>query len=626
MGINRNSFSGRVHGELQILAEIQGILFQLNIWTERARPLSFRLEMHMEQQDAIRKLTTIFSADVKGYSRLMGDDEVATIRTLTAYREIISSLIENHRGRVVDSPGDNLLAEFASAVDGVRCSVEIQKILKEKNTELLEHRRMEFRIGINVGDVIIEHERIYGDGVNIAARLESLAEPGGICISGTTYDQVESKLDLTFEFGGEQSVKNISKPLRVYQIKTEWKFPVHLGTLAVPDKPSIAVLPFVNMSGDIEQEYFSDGITEDLITDLSKISCLFVIARTSVFFYKDKSTNHAQVSRELGVRYLLEGSVRKAGGRVRITAQLIDASTGFHIWAERYDRELSEIFSVQDDVTKEIVVALKAQLTEAEECCLEIKNTENWEAYDFVLRGMEYLNRSIVQEENTKARVMFEKAISLDRNYANAYENLGWTYLRSWAHGWSQDLKILDHALDNALKAIELDETLPGGHRLLGHTYLWKKQHDLAIKEANYVIELDPNNADGYLDLGEILSWSGKPEDAIGLVEKAMRLNPRYHFHYLWTLGHAHTLMGNFEDAITKFNQLNSRDSDFMPSHAYLAFIHSEMGRMEEARFQMAEVKRLSPGSSIDHVKEKLPYRDETTLKRVISAMEKAMK
>ncbi len=578
----------------------------------------------MERQEVKRKLTTIFSADVKGYSRLMGEDEVATIRTLTAYREIISSHIEKCRGRVVDSPGDNLLAEFASAVDGVRCSVEIQKVLKVKNAELPGNRRMEFRIGINVGDVVVEEEQIYGDGVNIAARLEGLADAGGICISGTAYDQVENKLNLTYEFMGEQEVKNIARPVRAYRIEAA---PVPSGepeALALPDKPSIAVLPFVNMSGDPEQEYFSDGITEDLITDLSKISCLFVIARTSVFFYKGKQVKYEQISRELGVRYLLEGSVRKAGGRVRITAQLIDAATGFHVWAERYDRDLSEIFSVQDEVTDEIVGALKGQLTELEECCLGAKSTDKWEAYDFFLRGMEHLNRSIVQDENTKARQMFERAISLDGNYANAYESLGWTYLRSWIHGWNLDAKILDQAFDNALKAIELNETLSGGHRLLAHTYLWKKEHDLAIKEANHVIELDPNNADGYADLGQILSWSGKPEEAIGLVEKAMRLNPRFHFYYLWTLGHAHTLMGHFEDAITNFNRLNSRDQDFMPSHAYLAFIYSEMGRMEEARLQMAEVIRLSPSSSLDHVKKKLPYRDESTLERVVSALEKA--
>ncbi|MFQ6078772.1 MAG: adenylate/guanylate cyclase domain-containing protein, partial [Thermodesulfobacteriota bacterium] len=349
-----------------------------------------------------RKLTAILSADVKGYSRLMGEDEVATIRTLTAYREVMAALIQKHRGRVVDSPGDNLLAEFASVVDAVECAVEVQQELKARNAELPPDRRMEFRIGINLGDVVVEGERIYGDGVNIAARLEGLAEGGGICISGTAYDQVEGKLSLGYEYLGEHAVKNIKKPVRVYRVEPE---PVALGVgmraeeelvppekpgaLELPDKPSIAVLPFLNMSGDPEQEYFSDGITEDLITDLSKVSGLFVIARNSAFTYKGKSAKVEQVGRELGVRYVVEGSVRRAGDRVRITAQLVDAETGYHLWTERYDRDLKDIFDLQDEVTQKIVAALKVKLTRRELELLERKYTDNPEAYDCYLRGWE---------------------------------------------------------------------------------------------------------------------------------------------------------------------------------------------------------------------------------------------
>jgi len=300
-----------------------------------------------------RKLAAIFSTDVKGYSRLMGDDEEATIHTLKTYREVISSLIEQHHGRVVDSPGDNLLAEFASAVDAVKSAVAIQQDLKTRNAELEEHRKMEFRIGLNVGDVITDEGRLYGDGVNIAARLESLADPGGICLSGTVHDYVENKLDLAFSYQGEQTVKNIAKPVRVY--KVEWEVEASAPTISaaspaelpVPEKPSIAVLPFTNMSNDPEQEYFSDGITEDIITDLSKISGLFVIARNSTFTYKGQARNVTDVGRELGVRHILEGSVRKAGRRVRINAQLLEAATGGHVWAERYDRELADIFDLQ---------------------------------------------------------------------------------------------------------------------------------------------------------------------------------------------------------------------------------------------------------------------------------------
>jgi len=345
----------------------------------------------MTPHDIERKLAAIFSADVKGYSRLMGEDELTTIRTLTTYREVMATLIQQYRGKVVDSPGDNLLAEFASALDAVQCAVDTQQELKTRNVELPANRKMEFRIGINVGDVIVERERLYGDGVNIAARLEGLAEGGGICISGTVYDQVENKLGIGYEYLGEQAVKNISKPVRVYRVRME------PGTITsrtetkkvveMPDKPSIAVLPFTNLSGDPEQEYFSDGITEDISTDLSRISGLFVISRNSVFLYKGKAVKPEEVSRELGVRYILEGSVRKAGNRVRITAQLIDATTGYHLWAERYDRELKDIFTLQDEVTQKIVAALAVKLTAGEQERLVRKYTDNLEAYDYYLRG-----------------------------------------------------------------------------------------------------------------------------------------------------------------------------------------------------------------------------------------------
>src|SRR5437867_5509486 len=376
-----------------------------------------------------RKLTAILSADLKGHSRLLGEDQEATIRTLTAYREVIAILIAQHRGRVVDSPGDNLLAEFASAVDAVRGAVEIQRDLQVKNAELPPERRMEFRIGINVGDVVVEGERLYGDGVNIAARLEALAEGGGICIAGTVYDQVENKLSLSYEYVGEQMVKNIAKPVRVYRVRLEVEAlttepgkdkvssPGSTTALSLPDKPSIIVLPFVNMSNDPEQEYFSDGITEDITTDLSRISSLFVISRNSAFTYKGKAAKAQDVSREMGVRYILEGSVRKAGGRIRITAQLIDATTDHHLWSQRYDRPLQDIFVLQDEIVQKIVTTLRLQLTLQEQGWVVRKHTDNLEAYDAFLRGVEYLFR-FTKEANTQARQQYEKAITLDPRYA----------------------------------------------------------------------------------------------------------------------------------------------------------------------------------------------------------------
>jgi TolB-like protein len=352
------------------------------------------------EERAKRKLSAILSADVKGYSRLMGEDELGTVRTLEAYREMIAEVIRNFGGRVVDSPGDNLLAEFSSVVDAVESAVEIQKGLKSKNEGLPENRRMEFRIGINLGDVIEEGERIYGDGVNVAARIEGLAEGGGICISGTAFDQVQGKLGLEFEYLGEQPVKNIKNPVRIYRVKMEsFVSPVGMKReLPLPDKPSIAVLPFLNMSGDPEQEYFSDGISEDIITALSQLPEMFVIARNSTFIYKGKSVNVHQVGRELGVKYVLEGSVRKAGKRVRITAQLIDATTGHHLWAERYDRDLEDIFALQDEITLRILTAIQVKLTDGDQARLYDKGTENIEAYLKLWQSRSYFFCIIIKE------------------------------------------------------------------------------------------------------------------------------------------------------------------------------------------------------------------------------------
>jgi adenylate cyclase len=357
---------------------------------------------------------------------MMSEDEVSTVRTLQDYRKAISNLVQKHNGRVVDSPGDNLMAEFASVVDAVECAVEIQTALNEKNDELPENRKMMFRIGINLGDVIVEDGRIYGDGVNIAARIESLAEPGGICISGEAYDQVEKKLHLEYEFLGEKTAKNIKGPIRVYKIPIMAKEPFSdpFIDLSIPtDKPSIAVLPFVNMSGDPEQEYFSDGITEEIITSLSKVPGLLVIARNSTFTYKGKAVDIKQVGKELGVKYVLEGSVRKAGNFIRVTAQLINAASGNHIWADRYDRELKDIFKLQDDLTLNILKELDVMLYHSERARLKIKGTNNLEAYLKWWQGVEYLSRSN-KNDNVIARQIFEEVIQLDQYFSRGYTNL----------------------------------------------------------------------------------------------------------------------------------------------------------------------------------------------------------
>ena len=456
-----------------------------------------------------RKLTAILCADVYGYSRLMGEDEEATLRTLSSHRKLVDCLIEQHRGRFVNSAGDSVLAEFVSVVNAAQCAVEIQNTLKAENAEVPPDRRMQFRVGINLGDVMVEGEQIYGDGVNVAARLESLADPGGICISGFVHDQVKGKLALNYQDLGAQQVKNIAAPVRVYRVLSEvgaaapGKRPrvarqylrrgvfsiagvaIIVGTiilvqhvslkppcthasippppspaLTLPDKPSIAVLPFTNMSDDREQEYFSDGITDDLITDLSRLPDLFVIARSSTFTYKGKPTKLQDISKELGVKYVLEGGVRKAGDQVRITVQLADAPTGTELWAERYDRPLRNVFALQDEIVRKIVTTLNLQLTLRQQGYVIPRTTDNFEAYDDLLRGTHYL-LTLTTDGNAKARPMFEKAIALDPNYAEAYTDLGWNYLLGEELLLSPDPNGVELAFQMGQQAIARDESNP---------------------------------------------------------------------------------------------------------------------------------------------------------------------
>jgi len=577
------------------------------------------------EERAKRKLTAILSADVKGYSRLMGEDELSTVQTLKRYREIISSLVQQYSGRVVDSPGDNILAEFSSVVDAVECAVKIQGDLQKKNTSLPENRRMQFRIGVNLGDVIDDEGRIYGDGVNVAARVEGLAKGGGICISRNVYNQVKNKLSLEYEHLGEHTAKNIAEPISVFRILTlpQVASPKIDKGFELPDKPSIAVLPFINMSGDPEQEYFSDGITEDLITDLSKISALFVIARNSVFTYKGKTVKVEEVGRELGVNYILEGSVRKAGDRVRITAQLVDVATSGHLWADRYDRKLEDIFALQDEVTQKIVSVLAVKLTEDERECLANRYTDNLEAYDYYLRGLEYLYQ-FTKEANSQAQGMFEKAFELDPEFASVYAFLGLSHWMEWSLGWSQDPQSLERAFELAQRAIALNYSLPEAHRTLGEVYLWKKQHEQAIAEYETSVYLNPNYADGIAGLGDMLSWSGRPEEAIGLVNKAMRLNPIYPTSYLWNLSHAYFLMRRPEEAIDALKRLLNRNPNFHPAHVYLAVMYIELGWTEEAGAEWTEFVRRSPETSPEAWRQRLPYKDQAVLDRLFGALGKA--
>jgi adenylate cyclase len=569
-----------------------------------------------------RKLSAILSADVKGYSRLMGEDEVRTIRTLKEYRKVVGDLIQGHGGRVVDAPGDNVLAEFASVVNAVASAVEIQNALALKNVDLPENRRMKFRIGINLGDVIEEEERIYGEGVNIAARIEALAEPGGICISGTAYDQIENKLPFCFDYLGRKSVKNIKTPIRVYRLLLESSSAMSGRVVELPENPSIAVLPFINMSGDPEQEYFSDGITEDLITDLSKIAGLFVIARNSVFTYKNRPVTAQQVSQELGVRYLLEGSIRKAGERVRITAQFIDGSTGRHLWADRFDRRLGDIFALQDELTQRIIAVLSIKMGEEEHKRLAAKGTRNLAAYDLFLHGLEYINQ-YTREANEHARITFKKALVLDPGYAIAHEKMGWTYFIEWVMGWSDDPESLNQAFKLGQKAAAFDALFEGSHCLLGNIYLWRKEHDKAVEFYEKALTLNPNYANGLADLGGVLAFAGRPKEAIELIERALRLDPFFPYH-LFNLGHAYFLCGDYEEALGALGKAISGNPDFPPARAFRAAIFAEMGRDDEARAEVAVILKKSPGTTTALWRERLPYKNSEDLERVLVGLRNA--
>jgi adenylate cyclase len=619
-----------------------------------------------------RKLTAILSADVKGYSRLMGEDEEATVRTITAHRKVITSVIEKYRGRVVDSPGDNILAEFVSVVDAVQSGVEIQEVIRAKNAELPEERKMEFRIGSNLGDVIQEGERIYGDGVNIAARVEGLADPGGICISGSAYEQIENKLALGYDYIGEHTVKNIVKPIRVYKVPTgpetlqkvtEEKRPaptwqraavavviallVVAGGVAIwksyrpstapteiasvekmafplPDKPSIAVLPFNNLSGDPEQEYFSDGLTEEIIAALGSVPKLFVIARNSTFTYKGKPVKVQQVAEELGVRYVLEGSVKKGGDKVRITAQLIDALNGHHLWAKRYDRNLSDIFAVQDELTKEIITAMQVKLTEGEQVKAAAKGTNNLEAYLKYLQASELINR-INPQSNALAKQLAEEALALDPEYAWAYYALARTYtLDVWLGTSKSPKQSIAKAMESLQKAIALDDTFAEGYSRLGFLYSMTRQHDKGITEAEKAVALSPNSAIAHLYLGKTLFFAGRAEESIPEYKIAIRLNPIPPNLYSWSLGMSYGYTGQYEEAIAWCEKAVSQQPDDLLARMMMTVVYSFSGRDEQARAEAAEVLRIQPKFSLKKLEKKLTYKEKKDRERFLDALRKA--
>ncbi|NNK93766.1 MAG: adenylate/guanylate cyclase domain-containing protein [Desulfobacterales bacterium] len=600
----------------------------------------------MDESSLKRKLVAIFSADVAEYSRLMGDDEEDTVRTLTRYRKIMYELIGKHNGRVVDSPGDNLLAEFNSVVDSLRCAWAVQKELTSRNDQLAENRQMKFRIGINLGDIIEKEGRLYGDGVNIAARLESLAEPAGINISGTAYDQVKRKLPYRFHFVGEQKVKNITDPVRVCQAKmspqetiigidretekrrvpkARWLFMLVIvgillvvvgfylregmhgrssidqtATSVITDRrasqgASIAVLPFKNLSGDDEQEYFSDGITNDIITDLSRFRQLLVIASNSVFTYKGKTVNIKEVGKQLDVRYILEGSVQKIGDSVRINAQLIDAVDETHIWAERYNRDYKEIFNLQGEIVQSIVVALAVNVSQAERTRAMRKEPQDLEAYDYLLQGWAHYYRR-TRASSFLASEMFAKAAELDPQYAAAYVGLGWVEYSKVGYGWTEfPQRALESAFVYGRKAVEIDSASALAHALLCNVYTFQNQYELAIREAEQALELNPNDAYTYGQMGWTLLWAGRLDDAVASLEMSLRLDNTSVRNAWLHLGTAFYLKENYEQALEILEKGVVKRPDYVGYYIVLAATYAQLGRTPEAASAVQTVRRLDP-------------------------------
>jgi adenylate cyclase len=588
-----------------------------------------------------RGLAAILSADVSAYGRLMREDEEATVGMLAACRELIARQVAAHGGRVVDTAGDSVLATFSSVVEAVGCAVEIQRALGERNAALPNDRRMQFRLGVHLGDILSDRTAVYGDGVNLAARLEALAEPGGICISGDVYSQVHHRLDLGYAFLGRRRVKNIADPIPVYRV--DWGAPARRGfgwamlgrraavvvviaagllgivlvvgllrppgalreaglePVTAPTGPSIVVLPFRNLSPEPEQDYFSDGITADLITDLSNLSGLLVIARNTAFAYRARDMPPGEIGRALGVRYLLQGSVRRAGDQVRITAQLIDTETGRHIWGGRYDGALEDIFALQDAVTVQIVNALQVTVTEAEQARLARRHTAHLEAYDHFLQGQWHF-QEFTAEGNARARAHYERALELDPRFARALAALALTHAWDSRWGWSADRSASrSMARELADRALVLDDSLPQVRWVLSYVLWQHREFDQALAQARYSTALDPNYADGFGLVAALHIAMGDPEEALAEMERAVRLNPHYSVQYHTNFGAAYILLGRYEEAVQVLTEGIMQNHTFLRNHVLLAAAYGRMGRLADAAWVAEEIRILSPDFSISY-------------------------
>ena len=622
---------------------------------------------------AQRKLAAILHADVVGYSLHMGEDEEATLRTLGSHREAIAALVRQHQGEVVDMAGDSLLAEFPSVVEAVQSAVKMQKIIKSLNEPLPNNHKLQFRIGVNLGDVIFDNKTIYGDGVNVAARLQALADPGGICVSGAVYDAIGSKLQLAYKPMGEQQVENITRPISAYRLRLEPDRDVNndavvpgapgqkqmsrfiaagiivalIATvlLVLPDrvpekvliateapslaqdfnnKPSIAVLPFENLGGDPAQEYFANGITDDLITDLTKITGLLVIARDSTFAHKGEPLDIHQLSRKLNVRYVLVGSVRREEDLVRINAQLVDATTGNHLWADRYDGETNKIFELQDKITQEIVSALAIKLSIEDRQRITGPDTNNIKAYDYFLQGREHFFY-YSKDETREAQRFYQKAIELDPDYARAIAMLAWTYWFEYVNGWSDDPEhSLQIAATQAEKAIALNDSLPVAYFVTGLVHREKKEYVKALVEAEKAIAVDPNYANGHVLLATLLYYAGRPEEGLQQIEKAIRLHPYHPHNYPFHKGQAYYILKRYSEAISTFKQGLESHPNSERLHLWLAAAYAQSGQIDDAEWEADQVLMLNPDFSMEQIKKVFPFKNPDDLEHFLSGLRKA--
>jgi len=629
----------------------------------------------MEAKTTERKLAAIFAADVVGYSRLMNEREEATLINLHACLDILHSIISNHAGRVFGGAGDSVVAEFPSAVEAVRAAVEIQQELAHRNSVVPAEDCMQFRIGICVGDVIVDGNNLMGDGINIAARLESLAQSGGINISGHVYHQVRNKVQAGFEDAGRQTLKNIPTPVQVYRVVSGlaevptppkqasprgllsrrralvtgiaalavvtviWllsqrgtvtspdEVAMERGSALQTDQPSIAVLPFTNMSGDPKQDYFVDGITEDIIIDLSRLSNLTVIAWSTTSNYKGKTIQPQRIGKDLGVAYILDGSVRKSGDRLRITAQLVDTSNSKQVWAERYDRKLTEVFQLQDDVTQEIVAAMAINLTETEAGQLRraAMATNNVAAYDSLLKGLQY-SQQRTKEGYDLAQEAYLQAIEYDANYARAYGALAVLLTRRYRRGWTDltPAEAQTRALELAQKAVALDKTSPQVYWALGYAYLISRQYDEAAAAARQAVELAPNYADGYGLLAFIHNSQGRAEDAIRDIQKAIVLNPYYTYEYPWALGRAYYMLGRYPEAIDALQQALEHNKNALFPRLFLAASYIRLGRQDDAQWEIEQIEILNPGTTVTYLANTFPIKDHDQMNAFLEDLRKA--